>query len=134
MFSRVRNRRGFTLIELMIVVVIIGILASMAIPRYMQATAKSRQSEAKGILKQIYVMEQTYRQENDVFLACAGPADFNLIGVELPIVARYTYSVALNGTGFTATATYNLDDDATIDTWTIDDQGRLVNTVNDVIS
>ena len=134
MFSRVHNHHGFTLIELMIVVVIIGILASMAIPRYMQATAKARQSEAKGILKQIYTMEQTYRQENDVYLACANAADFSRIYVELPVTAKYAYSVALNGTGFTATATFNLDDDATIDTWTIDDQGRLLNTVNDVTS
>ncbi|MCK4273212.1 prepilin-type N-terminal cleavage/methylation domain-containing protein, partial [bacterium] len=46
MLRRFHNRRGFTLIELMIVVVIIGILAALAIPRFMQATTKSKQSEA----------------------------------------------------------------------------------------
>ncbi len=131
MFSRMNNRKGFTLIELMIVVVIIGILAALAIPRFMQATNKAKQSEAKGILKQIYTMERTYRQANDVY-----SVDLNAIGVELPdaTVRKYAYAVVLNGTGFTATATFNLDDDATIDTWTIDETGLLQNTINDVNS
>lgn len=42
---------GFTLIELMIIVVIIGVLASLAIPRFMKATTRSKQTEAKMILK-----------------------------------------------------------------------------------
>ncbi len=66
-----RDSRGFTLIELMIVVVIIGILAALAIPRFMRTTAKAKQSEAKGILKQIYTMQRAYRQYYDVY-ACNG--------------------------------------------------------------
>ncbi len=135
MFSKFHSRKGFTLIELMIVVVIIGILAALAIPRFMQATVKSKQSEVKGILKQIYTMERTYRQENGVYLACADNAGCAAIGVEVPIGALYTYSVALAGTGFTATGVANLDDDATIDTWTINDAGTLAVTAgsNDVV-
>ena len=127
-----RNSKGFTLIELMIVVVIIGILAALAIPRFMQATTKSKQSEAKQILKQIYTMERTYRQEHGVYLACPAHADLVNLGVEIPVDAIYTYSVALAGLGFTATATCNLDDDVTIDEWQIDDNGTLQVVVDDV--
>ena len=134
-----KNNKGFTLIELMIVVVIIGILAALAIPRFMQATTKSKQSEAKQILKQIYTMERTYRQENGVYFA-GGPADsasgtaLATLGVEIMATALYSYTIAATaGTAFTATATATgLDDDATNDVWTIDQNGNLVNTTNDV--
>lgn len=66
-----RESQGFTLIELMIVVVIIGILAAIAIPRFMTASTKSKQAEAKQILKQIYVMQRAYHQEYDTY-ACNG--------------------------------------------------------------
>ena len=66
-----RDSKGFTLIELMIVVVIIGILAAMAIPRFMSASIKSKQAEAQQILKQIYEMQRAYRQEYDTY-ACNG--------------------------------------------------------------
>ncbi len=62
---------GFTLIELMIVGVIIGVLASLAIPRFMKATTKSKQTEAKMILKQIYVMQRAFKMENDYY-CCNG--------------------------------------------------------------
>jgi type IV pilus assembly protein PilE len=141
MFSRFHNnRKGFTLIELMIVVVIIGILAALAIPRFMKATAKSKQSEAKQLLKQIYTMQHTYRQANNTYgdngLTSAPGALFTFpqIGVEIQMSALYTYSVVANANTFTATATGNIDDDATNDVWTITEAGILANTTDDVIA
>lgn len=139
MFSRFHNRKGFTLIELMIVVVIIGILAAMAIPRFMKATARAKQSEAKELLKQIYTMEHTYRQANNTygdngFVSAPGVlSTAPNIGVEIQASAIYTYTIVAAVNTFTATATANIDDDPTIDTWTITDAGILVNTIDDVI-
>jgi len=136
-----RSQKGFTLIELMIVVVIIGILAALAIPRFMRATTKSKQSEAKNILKQIYAMERAYRQEKDIYwitanaASAASQSEFGQIGIQIMASARYTFTLASTdggATNFTATATSGiLDDDDTDDVWTINDAGVLTCTSDD---
>ncbi|OGC93998.1 MAG: hypothetical protein A2142_07265 [candidate division Zixibacteria bacterium RBG_16_48_11] len=127
-----KSQEGFTLMELMIVVVVIGILAALAVPRFLKAGARSKQSEAKSILKQIYVMERAYRQENDtyVFGVGAGPGqNITPLIVEIMNNARYSYVISGGTNSFTATATTisatGLDDDATLDIWQVDDRGRL---------
>ena len=134
------RERGHTLIELLIVVIILSVLAALAIPRYMYTTAVSQQREAMGILKQIYTLQRSYRQEHNVYFApgagvvasAANPNAFSALGLELMPSARYSYTLDTAGMGFIARATSsNLDDDATLDVWHIDDQGNLVAESND---
>jgi len=118
----------------MIVVVIIGILAALAIPRFFAVSVKSKQSEAKLVLKQIYTNQRAYFQEHDTYWIPGGgtvanasnPTAFAPILAEIVLPARYSYTIAGDRTTFTATATSGiLDDDATIDQWTIDENGDL---------
>jgi len=114
MLSRFHNRKGFTLIELMIVVVIIGILAALAIPRFMQTSGKAKKSEAKTVLKQLYQLERAYFQEHDAYVAGANTAALvaTNLGFDNPGAdARYDYSVVVLGATFTATATELADAD-----------------------
>ena len=62
-----QGQSGFSLVELMIVVAIIGILSALAVPRFQSFQAKARQSEAKNNLSHIYTLEQSYYGDNDTF-------------------------------------------------------------------
>jgi prepilin-type N-terminal cleavage/methylation domain-containing protein len=132
--KKVLGQQGFSLIELLIVLVIIGILAGLAIPRYMSYTTKAKQTEAKELLNQIYLVERAYFQTNDEYWIPASgtvadkdnPFAFDTIGVEIMSSARYRYVITGDQDHFTATATADrLDDDPAIDQWQIDESGEL---------
>ena len=95
-----RREKGFTLVELMIVVVIIGILASIAIPKFTNLIGKTKATEAKQQLGSIVTLEKTYYFTNDAYVDFLAGADCNEIGYAQPDGGRFTYSFATD----TATA------------------------------
>ena len=66
MFKQLKGQKGFTLIELMIVVAIIGIFAAIAIPNFLQNQMKSRQSETKTNLQAIKTSEVAFQRSEAV--------------------------------------------------------------------
>lgn len=100
-----RKMRGFTLIELMIAVAIIGILAALAYPSYQNSVIKGNRASAKSFLMEVVQRQQQYLLDKRAY---AG--DVATLGVTVPAeVSRYyTVSVSLQAgppPGFTATAT-----------------------------
>jgi type IV pilus assembly protein PilA len=67
MLSKLKGKKGFTLIELMIVVAIIGILAAIAIPNFLKFQAKSKMSEAKTNLGAIYTGQLAFFGEQNSY-------------------------------------------------------------------
>jgi type IV pilus assembly protein PilA len=127
-----RLARGFTLIELMIVVAIIGILAAIAVPNFVKFQCRSKQSEAKTNLKALFVAEEGYRAEYDAYQTCStatcAQGATNTIGFQPKgQKIRYSYAAASgSATTFTATALATSADLTTplADTWTIDETNK----------
>ena len=127
MFKRLKGQKGFTLIELMIVVAIIGILAAIAIPNFLQYQMKSRQSEAKTNLQAIKTSEVAFQAERGCYVGLhaegvvsylqAVPKQLHIPGAgnlaATPpatlwcVAGRYVWTGIFNDIGFKATGNVN---------------------------
>ena len=124
---RGNNQKGFTLIELMIVIAIIGILAAIAIPNYLSYTCKAKQSEAKSSLGAIATCQEAYFAEFDTYGSTMAKIGFAVKGSP-----RYTYSTS-GGSTYTATALQTSAGsfgDTDQDKWTMTDALVLTNDTN----
>ncbi len=64
-----RPGRGFTLIELMVVVAIVAILASIAYPSYQESVRRAKRAEAKAVLLEIMQQQERYYSQRNTYIA-----------------------------------------------------------------
>lgn len=113
---------GFSLIELLIVLTIIGILASIAYPNYMDYLLRSKLTEPRAKLGEMRVKLEQYYQDNRTYLgACVAgttaplPTDAQYFVYSCPTLQAETYVVRADGLGFR----YELNQDNTRSTPTV---------------
>jgi len=135
------RRGGFTLIELMIVVAIIGILAAIAIPNFLRFQLKAKSSEGKTNLAAIRTAEESYFAEygnyvsalpspptasmapfnqKTVYSDAVANAGFDIVGWSPEGMVYFNYSVETNNPTddqFTAGAGADIDNDTTPQSW-----------------
>jgi len=159
MLRKLRSKKGFTLIELMIVVAIIGILAAIAIPNFLRFQAKSKQSEAKTNLGGIFTAQVSYFGErnhygnfDNIAWSPTGTTRYNYYSGTYsnqdPVLAPAPNSPADNvgsvtlalvtatanrtNSVFQAAAVGEIDSDTFLDEWTINNTRQLNNVSDDV--
>jgi len=131
-----RRTLAFTLIELMIVVAIVGILASIAVPNFRRFQLRSKSSEAKINLGAIRTAEMAAVSEFGSFIAAspspatyggqraipftdtgATGANFQTLGFQPEGAVFFSYTVSVAGAAFTAEASADIDGNATPQIW-----------------
>ncbi|KPL19409.1 MAG: hypothetical protein AMJ92_02920 [candidate division Zixibacteria bacterium SM23_81] len=131
------TKRGFSLIELLIVVVIIGILAATAIPKFQKIQARVKGSEAKGMLKATLVLEKAYFNHYGRFsdsLAQIGFVQEALVTDNPPGRGRYRVAIAVASDEallVTATSVVDFDRDGQYNIWAIDESATIQELIPD---
>lgn len=113
-----KQTKGFTLIELMIVVAIIGILAAIAVPYYGDYVIRAKIPEATSALAAKRVQLEQFFQDNRTYAAApacnADSASSKYFTISCPVAAdATTFQVVAAGTGSMAGFTYTIDQDNT---------------------
>jgi type IV pilus assembly protein PilE len=134
---RRRKRHGFTLVELMVVIVIVALLAAIAVPLYINYVKDARRSEGAGALAAVATGQQTYYQRNGAYANALASLNVDLsdlaanwtVGDPTLIVGPPPgFSVVATGkagtsyAGLTVTMTYNLGGAKTL----VDEGGKTM--------
>ncbi|MCM8805290.1 MAG: prepilin-type N-terminal cleavage/methylation domain-containing protein [Candidatus Omnitrophica bacterium] len=102
MFRKKNRKHGFTLVELMVVVIIVGILASVAVPIYRANIKKAMASEGAALLGSVLTAQRIYYAENNTYTTSKTALGIDTVGNKY--FTDYTISTA-DANGFTASTT-----------------------------
>ncbi len=89
-----KRMRGFTLIELMVVIAIVGIIMAIAVPAFNEQVRKSRRAEALQGLGSIATQQENWRANHATYGAAAATPGGS--GIQMPISDFYTFSITAN--------------------------------------
>jgi type IV pilus assembly protein PilE len=109
------TQKGYTLVEIMIIVAIVGILASIALPNYQNYVRKSRATEATSVLADMRVKMEQYFQDRRTYVGgpCAAPAGTNTTFFAYSCAGgdgtATTYTLQATGSGQMAAYSYTVN-------------------------
>ena len=135
--KRPNRKHGFTLVELMVVIVIVALMAAIAVPLYTNYIKDARRSEAAGGLAAVATAQQTYYQRNGGYVAALASLNVDLtdlganwtfanptliVGPPVGFSCVATGKAATPYAGLTVTMTYNLGGAKTL----VDEAGKAM--------
>jgi prepilin-type N-terminal cleavage/methylation domain-containing protein len=106
--KRLAHRGGFTLVELLVIVVIVGIIASVAVPMYVHYSEEAKVKEGLGMVKAIVTSQKLEKIKSLRFYTATGnPALIIFLekGIDVSDSIYFTYSTTGDADNFTVTAT-----------------------------
>lgn len=107
------DQQGFSLIELMIVVAIIGILSSIALPKYTDYVKKGKAAEATSTLANLKVRMEQYYQDNRTYVGggCAPASGAKYFSYSCSSATATAFVLVADGVGDMANFQYTVDQD-----------------------
>jgi type IV pilus assembly protein PilE len=133
--EKIFEQAGFSMTELLVVLVFFGVLVLLALPKLMPLVTKAKTTEAKLMLKQVYTLEQSYKYEHDRYSNVLTDISFEQEKLTTEGgQARYKIEVvAADEKGFSAQATsvVDFDNDGIYNVWIVDQTGAIKEKVPD---